>query len=314
MPDASRPVTSSTPDSARMTVTSGPASRSASCEACGDRTCTRERVPPAMTSATGASVMMRPLPSTMRWSAVMRHLAHQVRRQEDGATFGGEVPHELAHPEHALGVEAVDGLVEEQRRRVAEHRRGDAEPLAHAEREAADPLARDRLEAGELDDLAHALLAEAVRGGHREEVVLGGAAGVHGLRVEQRADLAERGTVLRVRLAVDRDTALARAVEADDHAHGGRLAGAVRAEEAGDLAGAHGERDVVDGGLRAEALGESFCSDHDIEVTDAATRAHRPCGTVSGRRAVVPGYHAPASPEGTSVLGATRPARRAPAR
>ena len=70
------------------------------------------------------------------------HLAHQVRREEDRATLGGEVPHELPHPEHALGVEAVDGLVEEERRRVAEHGRGDAEALAHAEREAADALAR----------------------------------------------------------------------------------------------------------------------------------------------------------------------------
>ena len=96
-------------------------------------------------------------------------------------------------------------------------------------------LRGDRLEAGELDDLAHAALADAVRGGHREEVVLGGAAGVNGLRVEERADLVERRAVLCVRLAVDRHAALARAVEPDDHAHRRRLARAVRAEEAGDL-------------------------------------------------------------------------------
>ena len=112
-------------------------------------------------------------------------------------------------------------------------------------------------------------------------------------------------------LAVDRDAALARAVEADDHAHGGRLAGAVRAEEAGDLAGAHRERDVVDGGLRAEALGESFCSDHDIEVTDAATRAHRPPEWFRGGGRWYRGTTA-RRPEGRRA--ATRPARRAPAR
>ena len=71
-----------------------------------------------------------------------------------GPALGGEVAHELAHPQHALGVEPVDRLVEDQRRRVAEQGGGDAEPLAHAEREAADALAGDGLEAGELDDLA----------------------------------------------------------------------------------------------------------------------------------------------------------------
>ena len=105
--------------------------------------------------------------------------------------FARQVPGELAHPEHALGVEAVDRLVEDERGRVAEHGGGDTEPLAHAEREAADALAGDRLEAGQADDLVHAALRDAVGGGHGEQVVVGGAAGVHGLGVEQGADLGE---------------------------------------------------------------------------------------------------------------------------
>jgi len=47
------------------------------------------------------------------------HLAHQVRGEEDGSSFGGQGPHELADPLHALGVEPVDRLVEEERPGVA---------------------------------------------------------------------------------------------------------------------------------------------------------------------------------------------------
>ena len=42
-------------------------------------------------------------------------------------------------------------------------------------------------------------------------------------------------------LAVHPDFARARGVQAQDHAHGGRLAGPVGAEEAGHLPGLHGE-------------------------------------------------------------------------
>jgi len=40
------------------------------------------------------------------------------------------------------------------------------------------------------------------------------------------------------------------------------FAGAVGAEEAGDVSGAGGEGEVVDGGDRAVASGELFCFDH----------------------------------------------------
>ncbi len=43
-----------------------------------------------------------------------------------------------------------------------------------------------------LDDVVHALLGNAVRGGHGQQVVVGRAAGVDGLGVQQRADIAQR--------------------------------------------------------------------------------------------------------------------------
>ena len=82
-----------------------------------------------------------------------RHLRHQVAGDEDRAALGGQLPGEGAHPADALGVQAVDRLVEDDDRRVAEQRDGDAQPLAHAEGELADALAGDRLQPDEAEHL-----------------------------------------------------------------------------------------------------------------------------------------------------------------
>ena len=47
-------------------------------------------------------------------------------------------------------------------------------------------------------------------------------------------------------LAVESDAATVRLDEADDHVESRRLAGTIRAEEANDLAGAHGDLDPID--------------------------------------------------------------------
>ena len=72
-----------------------------------------------MTCWTGPAAMMRPRPITRRRSGGLGHLAHQVRGEEDGSSFGGQGTHELANPLHALGVEPVDRLVEDERPGVA---------------------------------------------------------------------------------------------------------------------------------------------------------------------------------------------------
>ena len=132
-----------------------------------------------------------------------------------------------------LGVEAVGGLVEDQ------HVCGSpssaaaiAEPLAHAEREAADALARDVVEADQVDHLVDARAADAVGLGEREQVVVGRAAGVDGARLEHRADLVQRRGEVAVGASVDGDRARGGRVEPEDQTHRRRLAGAVGAEEA----------------------------------------------------------------------------------
>ena len=73
---------------------------------------------------------------------------------QDGAAFTGQVAQEAAQPRDPLGVQAVHRLVEDQHRRVAQHRRRDAEPLPHAERETAGPPPCSRREPYLVEDLA----------------------------------------------------------------------------------------------------------------------------------------------------------------
>ena len=145
-----------------------------------------------------------------------RHLAHQVAGHEDRAALGGQrLACRLRIQTDALGVEAVDRLVEDQDVRVAEQRGGDAEPLAHAEGEARRPACVAT--AGQADQLEHLVdpaAGDAVGCGQRQQVVAGAAAGVDGLGVEQRADLVQRARQVAVGRAVDGDRAGGRGVEA----------------------------------------------------------------------------------------------------
>ncbi len=120
-------------------------------------------------------------------------LVEQVGGEQHGATVGGELAQHPAHPVDAGRVEAVDGLVEDQDRRVAEHRVGDAEALAHAEGVVAHPaLGLGAVEADELEHLLDPLAPDAHRLGAEPQHLAAGAAGVLGRRVEQDADVASR--------------------------------------------------------------------------------------------------------------------------
>ncbi len=66
-------------------------------------------------------------------------------------------------------------------------------------------------------------------------------------RASSRAPTSVRARGGRRGAAADGDPARRRGVQAEDHPHGGGLAGAVRAEEAGHGAGTDGEGQVVDG-------------------------------------------------------------------
>src|SRR6185437_17057476 len=89
------------------------------------------------------------------------------------------------------GVEAVHRLVEQQDPGITEERGGDAEALAHAERELAGALARHLLEPDQLEHLGYARARDVVRPGQVPQMVVGTPAWVDGPGLEERADLTQ---------------------------------------------------------------------------------------------------------------------------
>jgi hypothetical protein len=198
-----------------------------------------------------------------------RHLAHQVAGDQHRAALGGQVPQELAEPADPCGVKPAGRLVQQQDRRVTQQRRGDAEPLGHAEREAAGPVPGHALQADQLEDLRHPRRGDPVALRQPQQVVVGAAAAVHGLGLQQGADPPQWVGQPPVGLAVDEGLARAGVVEAEDDPHGGGLAGAVGAQEPGDAARFDLERQPVHGQGRPVALGQLAHLDHG---RDTATR------------------------------------------
>lgn len=62
-----------------------------------------------------------------------RHFVDEMARDEHSASFRGEVAQQVADPTDALGIETVDGLVEQQDTGIPQQGAGDAQALAHPE-------------------------------------------------------------------------------------------------------------------------------------------------------------------------------------
>jgi hypothetical protein len=87
-------------------------------------------------------------------------------------------------------------------------------------------------------------------------------------RLEQGTDHLQWGGVAAIGLFAYRDGAAGWCVQAEDHPHRGRLAGAVGPQETSEDAGLNGEGQVLHGGLVAILLREVLGFDH----------GDRPCG------------------------------------
>ena len=176
-----------------------------------------------------------------------------VRRQQDRQRLGlGEARDLGPHPDARLGVEAGGRLVEEQHPGAVDETERDVEPAPHpagvglddAVRRFGDPdeLAAARRRAARSAPAAHPLHAAL-----EHQVLAAGAVLVDARVLRHVADRAAHGVRLTTDVvAGDRGRALVRVRERDEHAHGRRLAGTVRAEQPEDLAFAHVERDAVE--------------------------------------------------------------------
>src|SRR3954452_14495689 len=96
---------------------------------------------------------------------------------EPGAAAGRQGLEPVEHPANALRVEPVDRLVEQQDRRIAEERDGDAEALPQPQRELLDAPMGHRGDTGELEHLVDTARPDPVALRDRQDVLAGGPAG-----------------------------------------------------------------------------------------------------------------------------------------
>ncbi|GAB3850537.1 hypothetical protein GCM10027610_075650 [Dactylosporangium cerinum] len=126
------------------------------------------------------------------------------------------------------------------------------------------------LQAGPFQDLVHPAAGQALGVREPQQVVARGPPRLQRTRVQQRTEVTQGAAEAAVRPAPDQRGARVGCVEAENHPHRGGLAGAVGADESGDLAGFDGERHPVEGGLRPEPFAKSVDDNHGSCCTDGA--------------------------------------------
>ena len=189
---------------------------------------------------------------------------HDVRREQHGRPPLGEIADQLFEDLLVDGVEAREGLVEDDELGLVRDGADHLDLLAHALRERLDLGIRELAETVALEQFVGALL----RGLARESLQRGevgdrrgsGHRLVESLLLRQVADA--RPDVERRRRAEYRDAPARRLDDVEDHADRRRLSGAVRPEEAVDGPARDRQAHVVDRGEVAEALRDIFELEH----------------------------------------------------
>ncbi len=171
--------------------------------------------------------------------AQLLDVGHLVAREEHRDPLRREAADERLHVAHPGRVEAGLGLVEDEQPRAAQERGGDAEPLAHPVGVAADPVARP---VGQVDGVEHLVDPRAgvaaVEGREQLQVLAPGQVRVELRRLDEPGDPLERAPAHADRIAAEQPgAARGRPDQAEQHAQRRRLAGAVRAQVAVDVAG-----------------------------------------------------------------------------
>jgi hypothetical protein len=163
---------------------------------------------------------------------------------------------QATEPADTVRVEPVERLVEDQHARIPEQRPGQAEPLAHAEREPADAASRDIGQPGQPEDLIDPPPGQPGDRGDDPQVLSGAAPRVERVAVQGGAHLAYRVGQLMVRQAADGRRPGRRGGQPEQDAERSGLARPVRSQKAGHLARPDLEGQVIDAQDRSEALGE----------------------------------------------------------
>ena len=191
------------------------------------------------------------------------HFAQQVGGdQHRAAAAFRQRADERAYLVYAHGVQAVGGLVEQQHRRLAQQRPGQAEALLHAQGVLPGPASGELAQPHGLQRGDDRALRQAEDAPDDVQVFLAGEVGVKGRLLDKRADGAEYfHPVVRIGEAVYAHGAGAGLYQAEHHLHGGALARPVGAEKTVDAALAHVHLQAGDRREAAVALGEVVCFD-----------------------------------------------------
>jgi hypothetical protein len=194
-----------------------------------------------------------------------------------------------------LQVERAEGLVQKQGRRLVHQGARQRHPLLLAARQLRGLAVGELAQADHLDDgidlLAHLGRIPLLCAGAVGDVVPHVHVGKQGVVLKHRVDVALVRRGARDVLAIEPDGAARRGFEAGDHAQGGRLAAAGRAQQREELALPDREVGVVDGHEVGKRLGHMVDLDDRWAFADRspgrwdAVGRHLPGGglTVGGR-------------------------------
>jgi signal transduction histidine kinase len=169
---------------------------------------------------------------------------------------------------HALGVEAIGRLIEDEHFGLPQEGGSQTEALAHTELETLHTTIADFGEADLVEHLVGAGDREAGCSAQDAKVVTCPTAGVETGGLEHRPDVAEWIDELLIRLARDHRAARRRLDEAEQHSQGSGLACAVWSEEPRDAALGNLEAEIVDSDDISESFGQAVYLDgcHDATV------------------------------------------------
>src|SRR6185369_397604 len=190
----------------------------------------------------------------------------EMAREKHAAVLGGQLADELADLALTRWIEAVRGLVEDHESGIGEQRGGDAKALSHPEGIRSELRAAALLQAKPREQrIDSAERPAATKNGDGGEVVAAGEVGIEGGDLEHRADPGERVLAPSAHVASEHlGGSRGRRDETEHHADRRALAGAVRAEQADDLAAPHFEIEPVDRSDRAESLDQPVRPKNDL--------------------------------------------------
>ena len=147
---------------------------------------------------------------------------------------------------NALGVQAVDRLIEQQYLGIAEQCHGNAQALRHTQGEGAGMTTGHVGQPDHLQHFVHPPGRNVIGSGDPPQVVTRRPIGVKLLGIQQRPNLAQRMVDLVILLATDSRGPGSRASQPDDHAQRRRLTCPIGSQEPGHDARLDGYREVID--------------------------------------------------------------------